>query len=170
MNPIPVSIAAFTANDAEGVVSLILPIQQQEFGIPVTLEEQADLLDIAGFYQHGCGNFWVAVAAGQVVGSIALRDIGNGCAALRKMFVDRAYRGASHDVAGRLLATALQCSREQGVREIYLGTTAQFLAAHRFYEKNGFVQLDKVSLPSAFPLMKVDSRFYVYRFESALSA
>lgn len=33
-----------------GVVSLILPIQRDEFGIAITLEDQPDLLDIRGFY------------------------------------------------------------------------------------------------------------------------
>ena len=59
----------------------------------------------------------------------------------------------------RLLAHA----RAQGVAEIFLGTTEKFLAAHRFYEKNGFRELQKAGLPKAFPIMAVDSKFYVLR-------
>ena len=44
--------------------------------------------------------------------------------------------------------------------EIYLGTTDKFLAAHRFYEKNGFKRIQPELLPTQFPKMKVDSRFY----------
>ena len=29
-----------------------------------------------------------------------------------------------------------------------------------FYEKNEFIKIDKTALPEAFPLMKVDTRFY----------
>ena len=46
------------------------------------------------------------------------------------------------------------------VREVYLGTTAKFLAAHRFYEKNGFVEIDHSELPESFPVMVVDTKFY----------
>jgi N-acetylglutamate synthase-like GNAT family acetyltransferase len=51
-------------------------------------------------------------------------------------------------------------ARQQGVRQIFLGTTAKFLAAHRFYEKNGFRQIEQAELPPTFPVMVVDTRFY----------
>ncbi len=153
-------IAPFRPEHADGVVSLILPIQQAEFGIPITLQGQPDLLDIPGFYQHGCGNFWVAMDAGMVVGSVALLDIGNGHGALRKMFVAATHRGAGHGVAKALLETLLAWCRAHGVGEIYLGTTEKFLAAHRFYEKNGFRELPRSELPERFPVMAVDSKFY----------
>jgi predicted N-acetyltransferase YhbS len=46
------------------------------------------------------------------------------------------------------------------VKDIFLGTTDKFLAAHRFYEKHGFTEVAKETLPVSFPLMAVDSRFY----------
>jgi hypothetical protein len=33
-------------------------------------------------------------------------------------------------------------------------------AAHRFYEKNDFVRIEKQQLPPAFPVMGVDTIFY----------
>jgi predicted N-acetyltransferase YhbS len=47
------------------------------------------------------------------------------------------------------------------VREVFLGTTARFLAAHRFYEKNGFREIARQALPHSFPVMSVDTKFYV---------
>jgi len=41
-----------------------------------------------------------------------------------------------------------------------LGTTPEFLTAHRFYEKNGFSLIDLEDLPESFPRMDVDTRFY----------
>lgn len=155
-----IQIAPFSPAHADAVVSLILPIQQDEFGIPITLDDQPDLEDIAGSYQHGQGNFWIAMADGKVVGTVALLDIGQGQTALRKMFVAAAYRGAEHGVARRLLAVLVSWSREHGVREIYLGTTAKFLAAHRFYEKSGFREIARADLPARFPVMAVDTKFY----------
>lgn len=153
-------IEAFSAPHTDGVVALILPIQQQEFGLPVTLDAQPDLLAIADFYQHGAGGFWVALDAGRVVGSIALLDIGHGQGALRKMFVAASHRGPEHGTAQGLLARLLAHAAGAGVREIFLGTTERFLAAHRFYERNGFGRIDAKALPASFPRMQVDSRFY----------
>lgn len=155
-----IEVFPYSSQYRDEVVSIILPIQQDEFGVSVTLADQPDLLDIPGFYQRDLGNFWVAVAGGKVVGTISLLDIGNSQAALRKMFVKAPYRGPVHGVASRLLGTLLQWCEEKGVGEIYLGTTARYLAAHRFYEKNGFVEVPKSALPSAFPIMAVDTKFY----------
>jgi hypothetical protein len=41
-----VTIVPFSPEHADGVVSVILPIQQIEFEIPITLEAQPDLNDI----------------------------------------------------------------------------------------------------------------------------
>lgn len=156
----PIEILPFAPRHTAGVAALILPIQQAEFDIPITLEGQPDLQDITGFYQHGTGNFWVALHEDQVVGSVALLDIGNGQAALRKMFVNAAFRGPEHGVARQLLATLFTWAQARQLREIYLGTTDKFLAAHRFYEKNGFRQITRAELPERFPVMQVDTRFY----------
>jgi GNAT superfamily N-acetyltransferase len=155
-----IRIVPFSPEHADGVVSVILPIQQNEFEIPITLEAQPDLKDIGGFYQHGDGNFWVAVDGDTVVGTVALLDIGNRQVALRKMFVARSHRGAQNGVAAALLHVLLTWCRDRGIRRIFLGTTARFLAAHRFYEKNGFREIRREALPPSFPVMVVDTKFY----------
>ena len=48
------------------------------------------------------------------------------------------------------------------IKEVYLGTTPQFLAAHRFYEKNGFTSIILKDLPENFPVIQVDKKFYKY--------
>jgi N-acetylglutamate synthase-like GNAT family acetyltransferase len=155
-----IQIVPFASQHREGVAALIVGIQRDEFQIPITLEDQPDLHEIPAFYQQGAGNFWVAVWEGEVVGTVALLDIGNHQAALRKMFVHASYRGSGHGVSARLLDTLLEWSRARGVKEIYLGTTEKFLAAHRFYERNGFEQIAAGELPPSFPKMAQDSRFY----------
>lgn len=152
------------SDEREGeVVQLIVDIQQREFGIAITAEQQPDLRSIPAFYQTGAGNFWVALVEGRVVGTISLLDIGAGQAALRKMFVHRDFRGPAHGTAARLLDTLFAWARERGVREIFLGTTPFFHAAHRFYEKNGFSEIRESELPRSFPIMKVDTKFYRLR-------
>jgi N-acetylglutamate synthase-like GNAT family acetyltransferase len=142
------------------IIDLILNIQQNEFGIPIRKEDQPDLADVKNFYQTGNGNFWVALCQDKVVGTISLKDIGNRQGALRKMFVKSEYRGAPFKAAQHLLETLLEWAHARGLTDIYLGTTAKFLAAHRFYEKNHFECVSPEQLPSNFPIMKVDTRFY----------
>ncbi len=72
-------IQTFRAEHQPGIVELILSIQQAEFGLAITLEAQPDLLNIPEFYQHGNGNFWVAISQGVAIGTISLLDIGNDC-------------------------------------------------------------------------------------------
>jgi len=142
------------------VIELILTIQRGEFGFEISAEDQPDLLDVENFYQTGAGGFWVALVGQRLIGTIALRDIGNRQGALRKMFVKELYRGKEQAVAETLLRTLLAAARTAGLEEIFLGTTEKFLAAHRFYEKHRFVRVPPGDLPAAFPRMALDTRFY----------
>jgi len=153
-------IRPFTPADEQAVIDVILPIQREEFGVEITADDQPDLRAIPDFYQQGTGNFWLAEVAGHVVGTIGLKDIGAGQAALRKMFVAAAYRGRQYGVGQALLMRLLHDAKAAGVTEILLGTTDKFLAAHRFYEKHGFVMTPVEALPERFPRMAVDTRFY----------
>jgi N-acetylglutamate synthase-like GNAT family acetyltransferase len=164
-----IEVVPFETRFGVDVVDLIVSIQRGEFAIDITAAQQPDLHDIPAFYQTRSGNFWVALAGGRVVGTISLLDIGSGRAALRKMFIHRDFRGAEAGTARRLLGTLLEWARAHGVREIYLGTTEKFLAAHRFYAKNGFAEIERSALPPEFPIMAVDSRFFQRRLEAAAS-
>ncbi len=154
------SIEIYTDNYKEIVIDLILSIQNGEFGIPITREQQPDLNEIPAFYQVGNGNFWIAKLAEKVIGTIALLDIGNNKGALRKMFVDKEYRGKEFGIGQNLLNNLVQWARQKGITEILLGTTEKFIGAQRFYEKNGFAELQKQDLPKGFPVMDVDVKFY----------
>lgn len=155
-----ISVGEYADDQQEALIEMILEIQRKEFQIPITREDQPDLAAISRFYQQGNGNFWVAECDGQVVGSVGLLDIGNQQVALRKMFVKAGFRGDEHGTAHRLLETTMAWAGQKGITDIFLGTTDKFLAAHRFYEKNGFVRIAKTDLPAAFPVMQVDTIFY----------
>ena len=156
------SIETYTDINKKNVADLILHIQNHEFDIPITLEMQPDLNEIPGFYQTNSGNFWIAKIDSKIIGTISLLDIGNRKGALRKMFVDKEYRGKEFGVGQELLNTLMDWARDKGFTEIFLGTTAKFIAAQRFYEKNGFKEIDKQNLPGTFPVMEVDIKFYRY--------
>lgn len=145
------------------VVDLILNIQQNEFGVPVTIADQPDLLDVKNFYCKDAGNFWVAVDNEEVIGSIALIDIGNKQSALRKMFVRKDRRGKETGLGQKLLDHVIGWCQQKNINEIYLGTFNKLEAAQRFYKKNGFVAIEKSELPANFPIMQVDDRFFKLR-------
>jgi predicted N-acetyltransferase YhbS len=153
-------IRLFEPEDSEGVISLVLPIQQIEFGVPITREEQPDLTDISGFFQIRQGGFWVADLDGRIVGCIGLKDIGDGQGVLKKMFVAAGLRGPEFRIGFKLLDTVLTHARRCGFADIYLGTTSVLLATHRFYEKNQFTRISPDQLPANFPHVEVDDRFY----------
>ena len=158
------TIIQFTPQYTNQIIDLILGIQRNEFGIEITLDDQPDLSDINGFYIKPGGNFLIALDNETVIGTIAVLNILNNTYALRKMFVAPDYRGKEKGIAKLLLDELLTWLKEQRAREVYLGTTSKYLAAHRFYEKNNFVETNKENLPKSFPIMKVDSRFFKYIF------
>jgi len=142
------------------VIDLILNIQQNEFNVPVTIADQPDLSDVENFYCGKNGNFWIAVEYSKVIGTIAFIDIGNNQSCIRKMFVHKNWRGKDKGVGQSLLNALTKWCREKNIKEVYLGTIDIMLAAHKFYIKNGFVEIDKTQLPATFPVMKVDNKFF----------
>jgi GNAT superfamily N-acetyltransferase len=142
------------------VIEIVLGIQQGEFGLPINLNDQPDLLDIEANYHAGGGNFWGAFLGDELVGTIALINGGQGLGAIRKMFVKAEYRGKELGIAQKLLDTLLKYGKDNEFTDIYLGTVPALKAAHRFYERNGFIATDTNDLPAHFPRMAADSMFY----------
>jgi len=164
-----VLIQLLDKGDSARIVDLILPIQQMEFNVPITLEQQPDLLDIEGFYIRPGGGFWGAFSEGKLVGTIALIATGHRAGAIRKMFVREEYRGKQYGIAQRLIETLVEYCRSHQIFHIYLGTVDVMKAAHRFYERNGFQRLEKFALPDYFPLMSADNIFYHLQLDKPLS-
>lgn len=153
---------------ATPVIELILNIQQNEFNVPITLEDQPDLLTIADFYYHTGGCFWGAFIDDQLVGTIALIKFDEQAGAIRKMFVKKEYRGKELNIAQQLLDTLIAYAKDNGLQDLYLGTVTILEAALRFYERNHFIRLEKTDLPEAFPLMCADNVFCHLHLNSSL--
>ncbi len=156
-----IQIKPYTSHYQQQVIDLILGIQQGEFGVPLTVADQPDLLTIESFYQTGRGNFWCAVTeTGQLIGTISLIDVGEAFGTIRKMFVHADYRGRELGTATRLLHTLETHATVNGINALYLGTLDILLAAQRFYVKNNYALIDASTLPEAFPRMRLDNRFF----------
>lgn len=158
-----INIEEYRDEYRDQIIDFILNIQNNEFKLGLTIDDQRDLLDITHYYKRDHGNFWVALSNRTVIGTVSLLDITNNQVALRKLFVNAEYRGSEYQVAHLLVRKAVQWSQSKGKEDIYLGTTSRYHAAHRFYEKNGFIEIEKADLPGTFPIMRVDTKFYSYR-------
>lgn len=144
---------------SNAIVDLILNIQQKEFNVPITIEDQPDLFNITNFYHAGGGGFWGAFINEELVGTIALVKFSDNAAAIRKMFVKKEFRGKEFSIAQKLLETLITYCKENEINDLYLGTVSILEAALRFYEKNDFVRIQKEELPEGFPLMTPDNVF-----------
>lgn len=153
-------IVSFDEQYKDEVIQLVSFIQQHEFHVNITPEEQPDLQDIKGYFKDG--SFWIAIDQGKVIGTIGLLNIGNGNGALKKMFVHTDYRGTG--VAQQLLKELLMWASEHAYKAIYIGTIPIVYAAHRFYEKSGFMPISQEELPVGFPLLRLEEKFYKYTF------
>jgi GNAT superfamily N-acetyltransferase len=155
-----ITIRSLTNVHCQQILGLILPIQQIEFKVPVTAEEQPDLLDIDTHYSATGGGFWGAFDGQQLVGTIALISTGHNAGALRKMFVQKEYRGKERGIAQKLFMTLKEHCVHSHITDLYLGTVEILKASHRFYQRNGFRLIARNELPGYFPLMEVDTLFY----------
>ncbi len=156
-----VQITPYSAPYQQPVIDLVLGIQQGEFGIPISIADQPDLLAIETFYQASRGNFWCALTeAGQLVGTISLIDVGAEFGTIRKMFVHTDYRGRELGIATQLLHTLEAHATTSGMTSLYLGTLDFLKAAQRFYAKNGYTPIAIDDLPETFPRMRLDNRFF----------
>ena len=135
-------------NFCQEIIDIILPIQQLEFNVPITIEDQPDLLDIEAGYHRTGGGFWGGMVNGGLAGTIALIAIGHEAGAIRKMFVKKEFRGKEYGIARQLLEQLIAHARAMNSTERDRGTSYNMAAARRFYERNHFKEIKKSELPS----------------------
>ena len=127
-------IVPFDSDHADGIRGLVADTLG-EFDFELDPEFDADLDDPAVVYAA----MWVAVEGDEVIGSVALRDLGAGTVELKRMYLRPAARGRG--LGKQLLALALEWSREHGFDRVRLDTSERMVAAQRLYEAHGFVRV-----------------------------
>ncbi len=153
-------IEPFTTKFQSQVVDLIERIQIGEFNIPIAEAQREELQSIPKAFQKAKSNYWIALFNDRVIGTIAVIDIGHHAFELRDVFLEKNYRGPITNFAKKLLDTVLAWAKKCEVNAIYLGTTLAFRAAHRFYEKHGFKEIDRRDMPAYCKPMDCDEKFY----------
>ena len=124
-------IVPFDATHTDGFRTLVADTLP-EFGFEVDPAFDSDLDDPAGAYSA----LWVAVEGQEVVGSVALRDLGDGVLELKRMYLRPSRRGLG--LGKRLLGVALDYARAHDAVAVRLDTSEQMVAAQRLYEAHGF--------------------------------
>lgn len=126
-----VRIVPFEERHAAGFGTLVSDTLR-EFGF----EPDPDLdSDLDRPDRHYAG-LWIAEADGEVVGSVALRDLGDGALELKRMYLQPARRGRG--LGRRLLTIAIDWARARGASVIRLDTSERMETAQTLYEAYGF--------------------------------
>ena len=126
--------------DAAGFIALIGGCWAEYPGCVMDLDgEVPELRHLASYFAELLGAVWAAERDGQVVGVIGTAPLPAKSAwEIRKLYVQRDQRGTG--LAHRLLDLAEAHARSAGAQRLVLWSDTRFLAAHRFYEKRGFVR------------------------------
>ena len=122
-----------TDDDRRGMALAFAAVAEERDGIasepPVDVEARAASWKLEGTF--------VAVADGEVVGSIHLDDSGHGYAEIG-MAVVREWRGRG--VGSALLAAGIEWARSRGLHKLSLGVFPHNAAGIALYRKFGFVE------------------------------
>lgn len=105
---------------------------------PTAPSESRHALDLSALQRDGV-RLWVAHAAGELVGTVALAALEPGHEELKSMRTSPAHRGRG--IASRLLAHALDDARSRGTTRVSLETGSMefFAAARALYRRAGFI-------------------------------
>jgi GNAT superfamily N-acetyltransferase len=107
--------------------------------------EVPELRALSTYFTGAGGALWVAEQEGRVVGMVATRPLGSDRAwEICKMYVEKSQRGTG--LAHRLLGGAEAHAMARGADRLVLWTDTRFDAAHRFYEKRGFVRAGSIRI------------------------
>lgn len=147
---------ATTPPDVDAVRQLVLAHVDERLWMPGIEHMRADAIGLPGPYIPPRGAIWLAQAGADAVGCVALRPLPNDIGEVKRMFVDRAWRGRG--VGRALLETLIARARAIGYHRLRLGTITDMTAARSLYHSLGFVPIERYR-----PDEMVDTEFYELR-------
>jgi GNAT superfamily N-acetyltransferase len=125
--------------------------------------ELSHMLDI--FSETRRNAFWVVEAEGRIIGMFGIERRDDDSTELRRMYLDRAYRGRG--IAQRMLQCAEMRARELGFSKLILSTAEVQKSAIAFYRKSGYM-LVKTETADAMSTKTVGGGLTRFHFEKAL--
>jgi GNAT superfamily N-acetyltransferase len=151
-----IRIAAYDPAYQERINIMMAGIQD-EYSEAITTHHSTKIQEV---YTKPAQKYWVAVSGEEIAGTIGIVLFDDDKAVLKRMMVDKRFRGNDAGTAAKLMETALEWARQNGAHEVFLGTMSQFEAAQRFYLKNGFLQISENELPFLYPQNPMDTVFF----------
>jgi len=141
----PVTFRRYRIADYDAVAALWTRINRElappgmeelfEKYIATTIDgELKQLLDL--FSEEKRNAFWVVEDGGKIVGCFGIESHGTDETELRRMYLDKAYRGMG--IAQRMIEQAQAEARARGFRKMILSTAEIQRSALGFYRKSGF--------------------------------
>jgi len=109
--------------------------------------------------------FWVVEATNGIVGSFGIEIRTESDTELRRMYLDRGYRGAG--IAQRMIECAQARARALGFTKMILSTAEIQKAAERFYRKSGFQQI-RVEVAETMTTKQAGGGLTRFHFEKSL--
>jgi GNAT superfamily N-acetyltransferase len=144
---------ATSALDVDAVRRLVLAHVEERASMPGIEHMRTDAMRLPGPYVPPRGAIWFAQAGDDAIGCVALRPITDDAGEVKRMYVDRAWRGRG--VGRALLETLIAHARAAGYRQLRLGTIADMTAARSLYHSLGFVPIQRYRADEM-----VDTEFY----------
>lgn len=154
-------ITVYSNKYQDEVIKLILHVQNFEYGVGISVEEQPDIIDIQSNYINDGGNFWVALNEhSEVVGTIGLQKKTNEVAVLKKFFVYQDYRGKELGIGAGLYKALIDFAQNHRFSKIILDTPSKATRSHSFYKRVGFKEIMKENLPIQYDYPDRDSLLF----------
>jgi putative acetyltransferase len=129
-------ITEYSVNNKREVKKFILEVLG-EFGFRHTPELDYDLEDPKKYYSDTGGIFYVAKKEVDIVGTIAIKNKGEGVAELKRFYVRKNCRGTG--IGRKLLELVIDFCGKKGFSKIILDSNPKFERAITLYKKNGFI-------------------------------
>ena len=132
---------ATSAADVDAVRHLVLAHVEERATTPGIEHMRADAVRLPGPYIAPRGAIWLAESGVDAVGCVALRPLPGGVGEVKRMYVDREWRGKG--VGRALLETLIAWAKVAGYQRLRLGTLADMLGAQALYRSLGFVPIER---------------------------
>ena len=156
-----IHIRNFTDADASSVIELVLGIQNNEFGLNLSIEDQQDLANVGDYYFKRNGTFFVADRfQKEIVGTIGLLRLSREIAVMKKFFVLSCYRGRKVGISARLYDAFISFAKSNGIETIVLDTPSVATRSHKFYLSVGFTEISRAELPMPYDFPERDTLFF----------
>jgi GNAT superfamily N-acetyltransferase len=117
------------------------------------------------FSERNRNAFWVVESEDSIVGCFGIEGRNETNTELRRMYLDRGYRGSG--VANRMLDVAEKRARALGYTKMLVSTAEIQRAADRFYRRNGYRQV-RVEVAQTMTAKQVGGGLTRFYFEKEL--